>query len=186
MTRYTDDVSAETRRRRLRTKTRVVAKAQDDYVRELERFHKKPIGEWDWEELARGKPRDPRTGGFVGGSRPEWITPAVQAEARRRMKELTEEELMVSAETAIGVLNSLMRDTETDEFGKPIVAPSVKLDAAKYILNHVIGTPKARVKVEQTNPLIELMGGILVNPDNQPSHQVIDVEVVEESEDDDE
>lgn len=166
-------------RRRLREN---VDRLEEEIGKDIAVVYQKPIEEWDWEELSKGRPRD-KSGGF-SGRRPTWITPAVSAEAKRRMRQLTEEQLMAHAEEAIDVLRDLMTDNNEDDFGKPHVPASVKLDAAKYILNHVIGTPKARVEVQETNPLRDLMADVLVNPDGEPSHIIIEGEVVEDDDED--
>lgn len=144
--------------------------------------YQKPVEEWDWAELSRGRPRG--EDGTFAGNKPKWITPVIQAEARKRMRMLTEDQLMVHAESAINVLKELMADQEVDDFGKPTTPASVKLQAAQYILNHIIGTPKARVEIDTYNPLVELMGGVLVNPDGEPSHQIIEGTIVAEDEED--
>lgn len=166
-------------RRRLRDN---VDRLEQEIAKDIELVYQKPIDEWDWEELSHGRPRG--ANGKFQGDKPSWITPAIQAEARRRMRTLTEDQLMTHAFDAIDVLKELMSDTGVDDFGKPTTPASVKLQAAQYVLNHVIGTPKARVEVNDgTNPLAELMGGILVNPDGEPSHVVIEGTVVEDDDD---
>lgn len=144
--------------------------------------YQKPVEEWDWAELSRGRPRG--EDGTFAGNKPKWITPVIQAEARKRMRMLTEDQLMVHAESAINVLKELMGDQGVDDFGKPTTPAAVKLQAAQYILNHIIGTPKARVEIDTYNPLVELMGGVLVNPDGEPSHQIIEGTIVAEDEED--
>lgn len=166
-------------RRRLRND---IARLEENIMHDIELAYEKPVEEWDWEELSKGRPRG--KDGQFRGNKPKWITPAIQAEAKRRMRSLTEDELMTHAVDAINVLKDLMTDNEIDDFGKPTTPSSVKLDAAKYILNHVIGTPKARVEIESSNPLQELMGQVLVNPDGEPSHMVVMGEVVEDDDDD--
>lgn len=168
-------------RRRLRND---IEKLEDNIMTDIALAYQKPVEEWDWEELSRGRPRG--ADGKFYGNKPKWITPAITAEAQRRMRVMTEQELMTHGFEAIRVLKDIMGDLEVDDFGKPIVPASVKLDAAKYILNHVIGTPKARVEVESSNPLQDLMGQVLVNPDGNPSHMmVIEGSVVEDEADDD-
>lgn len=162
-------------RRRLRENTE---RLEDEVKKDIEVVYQKPIEEWDWEELSHGRPRG--VDGKFTGRKPAWITPAVQAEARRRMRTLTEDQLMMHATSAIDVLKELMAESSVDDFGKPIVPASVRLDAAKYILNHVIGTPKARVEVQETNPLRDLMADVLVNPDGEASHMIIEGEIMED------
>ncbi|MGD9729504.1 MAG: hypothetical protein AB7V39_24440 [Nitrospiraceae bacterium] len=148
---------------------------------DIELVYKKPLEEWDWEELSKGYPRD--VDGAFPRRKPDWITPAIRAEAQRRMRNMSEHELMTYAQAAIATLAELMTEQGVDDFGKPLVPATVRADAAKYILNHVIGTPKARVEVSEHNPLIDLMAGVLVNPDGLPSHTIVEGEVVEDSDD---
>ena len=59
---------------------------------------------------------------------------------------------------------------------------SVRVDVGKYLVDQVMGKAKVSVDIHEDNSLIDLMGGILINPDGMPSHHVvIDGEVVEES-----
>lgn len=146
----------------------------------------KPIEEWDWEELSMGRARyngqsiAPRTSSKAG------ILPKViNVEAQRRMRALTEHELMTLGGEAVKVLFELMTNNETNDWGQPVVSANVKLQASQYILNHIVGTPKQRHEISGDNHLAELMGGVLVNPDGAPSHhvEIIDGEIVEEDED---
>lgn len=168
-------------RRRVRKAVAKMDEMEETLLEDIAIAYQKPLEEWDWEELSRCRPRAPD--GTFRGNKPKWITPAIAAEAKRRMRELTEEELMTHAIDAIGVLSTVMHDDREDDFGKPITPASVKVDAAKYILNHVIGTPKARVEVNTDNPIADLMADVLVNPDGNPSHIVIEGEVVEDEDD---
>lgn len=167
-------------RRRLRTNA---DRLEEAISRDIELVYEKPVKEWDWDELSHGRPRG--KDGTFAGLKPMWITPAITAEAKRRMRSMTEEQLMVHADAAIKVLNTLMTDSDVDDFGKPTTPAAVKLQAAQYVLNHIIGTPKARVEIDTHNPLAELMGGILVNPDGEPSHMIVEGTVVDQEEADD-
>lgn len=167
-------------RRRLRTNT---DRLEEAIARDIELVYQKPVSEWDWEELSHGRPKG--SDGTFSGPRPTWITSSVQAEAKRRMRVMTEDQIMVHADAAIKVLNELMTDNDVDDFGKPTTPSAVKLQAAQYVLNHIIGTPKARVEIDTHNPLAELMGGILVNPDGEPSHMIVEGTVVDQEEADD-
>lgn len=164
------EVSTRTRqvRNRLRKQTE---KLEEKVQRDIALIYK-PVDEWDWEELSKGRPRG--EDGKFSGRPPTWITPAIQAEAQRRMRAFTEAELMTHARDAIKVLTDLMKNDEIDDFGKSVVPAAVKYQSATYIVNHVIGLPKARHEISTHNPLEELMGGILVNPDGEPSHQIIE------------
>jgi hypothetical protein len=166
-------------KKKLRDRARVEARRKARELEELvESTYHKPVEDWDWEELSMGMPRD--EDGKFPVKKPPWVTAAVQTEVQRRMKTLSEKQLMTHAMQAIECLSELMTNNDFDDFGKPVVPASVKADAAKYVLNQVIGTPKARVEVSEGSPIMELMGGILVNPDGLPAHPVIDGEVVDD------
>lgn len=170
-------------RRRLRQKSE---RLTNEILRDIEIVYQKPVAEWDWEELSKGRPRE-EDGTFGRGGKPGWITPAITAEVQRRMREMTEQELMTHAFDAIRSLKDLLGNEEVDEMGKPIVSASVKLQAATYIINQTIGSPKAKVEFSgQTDPLANFMADVLVNPDGTPSHNmVIEGSVIENEEDDD-
>lgn len=150
---------------------------------DIELVFEKPIDQWDWEELSHGRPRNKN--GTFQGNKPKWITPAITAEAKRRMRTLTEDELMTHARDAITVLVGMMTNDEVDDFGKPHVPASVKAQCSQYIINQAIGTPTAKVEVTSASPLELLMADVLVNPDGQPSHQIIEGSVVEDETEDD-
>lgn len=158
------------------------AVAQADVGREIEILYRKPIEEWDDEELARGRPRD-KNGGFLG-KRPSWLTPALQSERQRRLRQLMADELGTFAADALRTIHSVMTDDRRDEFGKPLVSASVRLDAGKYLVDQFMGKATTTVDVHNGNTLAELMTGILVNADGEPSHQIIEGTVVEDLADD--
>lgn len=148
---------------------------------EIAIVYEKPIEEWDDQELARGRPRD-KDGGFKG-RRPTWLTPALQAERQRRLRQLLSDELATFAADALRTIHSVMTDKRMDESGKPVVPPAVKLDAGKYLVDQFMGKATTTIDVQSDNALYELMGGILVNRDGSPAHpdyQVIEGTTVED------
>lgn len=143
----------------------------------------KPIDEWDMEELARGRPRN-KSGNFQGPA-PTWLTPVIIKEAKDRLRVLTRDEIAVFANDATRVMHKLMTSEELDYDGKPIVSASVRLDAAKYLLDQTIGKATNQVEITGNVQLEHLMASVLVNPDGREAHPVIDGEVMEHDEDDD-
>lgn len=177
------DDRAERKNARRRARRSV---AQTDVGREIEILYSKPIEQWDDEELTRGRPRD-KNGGFRG-ARPSWLTPALQTERQRRLRQLMADDLGTFAADALRTIHSVMTDKRTDDFGKPVVPASVQLDAGKYLVDQFMGKAAATIDVNQMSPLESLLADILVNPDGQPSHQIVEGEVVEDlsdGEDDD-
>jgi hypothetical protein len=144
----------------------------------------KPIEEWDFEELARGRPRN-ADGKFLTGRKPEWLTPVLQAEIERRLKTITREQLSVHVGAAIKVMHDLMSSTDTDEDGRPLVPASVKLDAAKFIVEQVIGKAKVHVDVDTGDKLTAMLARALVNPDGSSYEpKMIEGAAVDEEDDD--
>ena len=138
----------------------------------------KPLEEWDDEELTRGRPRD-KNGNF-GGHRPSWLTPALQAERQRRLRQLMADELGTFAADALRTIHSVMMDDSRDETGKPNVPASVRVDAGKYLVDQFMGKATATVDVHAGNQLAELLADVMVNPDGEPSHQIVNGEVVDD------
>lgn len=162
-------------RARIRRRSEVVAE-------DIEMLYSKPVEEWDLEELARGRPRHP-TGGFRG-PRPKWITSTVLAEAQRRLKERAFEGLSVNVDSAVKVMAELMSNQDTNEFGDYMVPAKVKLDAATFIVEQVLGKAKQSVELGANDSMRNMLATVMVNPDGNPSHQVIEGMIVEDGEED--
>ena len=120
--------------------------------------YNKPVEEWDWEELAKGRPRNAQ--GKFQGAPPKWITPHLLREARRRLVEGVYGELGVQSKYALETLNRLLTDGEVDD--------KVALDAAKFVINHIIGNPKAIVSIDASDEVKQFLAPLelrLCGPD---------------------
>lgn len=157
---------------------------QQDINLYIEHVYKKPIEEWDLEELGRGRPRD-KNGSFTGAA-PKWITATVAQEAKRRLLTETFGELAGHAQTAVKVIVNLMTSTEVDEKGKPIVDPRTQLAAATFILEHILGKPKAVVDIGGEDFVRSALASAIILDDGMPQgHLVIEGEYEEVDDDDD-
>lgn len=157
----------------------------ENMERDLKMLYRKPVEEWDMEELARGRPKNEQ--GKFAGPRPRWISPLILKQAQDRLRALTREELNVYAADAVRVMHELMTNADTDFDGKPLVSPSVRLQAATYVMDQVIGKPTTPVEVTGNVVLESLMARVLVNDSsNTHAHPIIDGEIVEDDDDDDE
>ena len=149
----------------------------------------KPIEEWDHEELARGRPRA-KDGSFKGAT-PKFIDRAVHEQIVRKFESVVKAEMNGHTVAALELIGNLLDDDERDERGKPIVGANTKLDAAKFLIEHVIGKPKQRVETDISVKLQGLLGTVMVNPNNTapsgftPTQGFIEAKVWE-TEDDDE
>lgn len=123
----------------------------------------KPIEEWDHEELARGRPRS-ADGSFRGKS-PAWVDRAVHEEVVKKFETIVREGMNAHTLRALTVLEQILESDEHDLKGKPLVPASTKLDAAKFLIEHILGKPKQRMETDISVKLQGLLGVAMVNPD---------------------
>lgn len=129
---------------------------------EMEVIFKKPIDEWDLEELARGRPRD-INGGFRG-PKPKWLTREVHERSMERFKAAIKSDMNATTVDALTALRGVISNEEYDDKGKPIVPPSVKVDAAKFLLEHVVGKPKQQLEADVSVQLQSILAVVMANP----------------------
>lgn len=181
-----------TSRKQLRSRAR--RKKQGFDTPEYKRLYK-PVEEWDAEELARGRPRN-RDGGFRGRS-PHWITRELHEEAMTRFRQVIRDGMNSRTNSALEVIQMILDDNERDENNKPIISASTKLDAAKFLVEHVLGKPKQHIETDISVRLQGLLATSVVNGTGLPAplgakeltsprDGAIDVEGWEEGEEDDE
>lgn len=157
--------ATSTNPKQLRARARRKQIAADEAIALLH----KPIEEWDDEELARGRPK--AKDGTFKGKAPQWINRKVHEEAIRRFQEAVRKDMNVHTIAALRKLGDLLESVETDANGKPIVPPSVQADIAKFLIEHVVGKPTARVEQDISVKLQAVLGAAIVNP--TPSGGVI-------------
>lgn len=133
----------------------------------------KPVEEWTLEELAYGKPRN--ANGKFDGAKPKWMTHAISEEVQRRMRNETLAQFRPQAAHAVRVLAEFLTDDEN---------PRLKFDAAKLILEYVIGKPDVKVDVTGNVTLQAMLADALVLEDGSDAHPVIDGQFVEVEDDD--
>lgn len=146
----------------------------DDAKADVELYYQKPIEEWDFEELQRGRPR--ASDGRFYGNKPKWLTPVLMAEAQARLKTMTAQQLGMYAGDAIEVMAELMNESRV---------PMVRFQAAKYILDQIIGLPTQRVEAKAQIEFESLLADVMVNPDGSSDGIVIDLEEGDWEEEDD-
>ena len=156
-------------RSRLRKADRAFADARAD----VELYYQKPIEEWDFEELQRGKPRA-SDGNFYGGT-PKWLTPVLMAEAQSRLRTISAQQMGMYAGDAIRVMAELMETSRV---------PMVRFQAAKYILDQIIGLPTQRVETKAQIEFESLLADVMVNADGSSDGMVVDLAESEWAEED--
>jgi hypothetical protein len=135
----------------------------------------KPVSEWTWEELQHGRPRHPTAG--WRGPRPKWITPVIQAEIARRLREESIAEIVMYAGAAVKVLAEFL--TNSDE-------PNLRFKAAQLILEYAAGRPEVNMVVQGNVKLEGILAEALVLDDGSDAHPVIDGAIVEIDDDSEE
>lgn len=161
----------------IRTRLRRKADSlEEDYelLQEVTMAKFKPIEEWTLEELANGKPRN-ENGNFQG-PKPRWLTPLIREEVQRRLREETLLQFNVEAGHAVKVLAAFLSDDEE---------PRLRFDAARLILEYVIGKPEQKVNLNASVQLQSMLASALVLPDGADAHPIIDGQFAEEPEKDD-
>ena len=122
----------------------------------------KPLDEWDAEELARGRPRA-KDGSFKGKA-PAFIDRALHEQIINRFTEVVKLEMQGHTVKALKILEKILDDDSEDEKGRPNVPPSTKLDATKFLIEHVLGKPKQRVEQDISVKLQGILATAMVNP----------------------
>jgi hypothetical protein len=141
---------------------RKMARSERMSDQEFEYLYKKPVEEWDLEELAHGRPRN--SNGKFSGPKPKWINAAVYEEAMEKYTMAIKSGMNVTTVDALTVIGELLKNEDLDDKGKPIVPPGTKLDAAKFLIEHVIGKPKQRIESDVSVKLQGILGAVMVNP----------------------
>jgi hypothetical protein len=184
MTRAKDEDRLSKDPRQIRNRLR---RREGKLGRDLELYVKhggmKPLDEWDLEELSRGRPRD--RNGQWGGRGPGWVTPAVVKEAKRRLLDHAFGSLAGHADLAIKTIADLLKSKAVDDNGKPIVDSRTRLEAAKFVIEHIIGKPKATVEIGADDAVRQALARALVLDDGEDAHPVINGQFTEDEEDDD-
>lgn len=166
---------------RLRRAAKGDKKRDGRMERDIEMLYRKPIEEWDMEELSHGRPRN--VAGTFAGRPPSWITPTIQKEAKKRLLDETLGSLAGHIGKAVKAIGELIESEEVDENGKPIVDARTKLAAATFTIEHFLGKPKAIIEVQADDFTKQAIASAIVLDDGLPEdHFVLEGEFTEPDE----
>lgn len=132
---------------------------------EKQAYYRKPLADWDEEELARGRPRNSQ--GNFKGPKPAWVTAEMHEEAMDRFKSTIRMGMRVASVDAIKFMQNILTDDETDNRGRPLVPASTKLQAAQFLVEHLVGKPTQRTESEVSVKLQGMLAGVMVNPEEE-------------------
>lgn len=124
----------------------------------------KPVSDWDEEELARGRPR--AKDGTFRGPAPGWVSRAIHEEAIARFRGVVESEMRQEVLVALKTVHTILKNEDIDEKGRPVISPSTKLEAAKFLLEHTVGKPTQRVETDISVRLQGLLAVATAGPIN--------------------
>jgi len=149
-------------RSRRRKAERQLAKAQMS-PKEYYSMYGKPVEDWDLEELARGRPRN-KAGGFSGVQKPKWVPQEIHEQAIATFGKVVKNRMNVTAIDALESISAILANTDVDDNNKPLVSASTKLDASKFLLEHVVGKPTQHVEQDVSVKLQGILGVVMGNP----------------------
>lgn len=129
----------------------------------------KPVDEWDLEELAAGRPRD-RNGQFRG-PKPQWVTREVYERAMERFQSAIKQEMNKLSPDAVKTVQYLLQNEELDARGRPIVGAPVKLQAAQFLIEHLVGKPKQTIEQDISVKLQGILFEAMLNPQVRADEQ---------------
>ena len=131
-------------------------------AQEMEYMYRKPIEEWDLEELAHGRPRNSK--GSFSGPKPRWINAEIHEEAMERYTAAVKSDMNATTVDALDTIRHLLNNEEVDQRGRPVVPSSVKLEASKFLIEHVVGKPKQHLLSDVSIKLQGILGQVMANP----------------------
>lgn len=124
----------------------------------------KPVEEWDIEELAKGYPKN--SSGQFAGHPPNLM---MRTEMSERVEGLFKQHVRMgmrgSTVSALKVIQDILDNPDTDNRGRPLVSASAKLDAAKFLVEHLLGKPTQRVEESISVKLQGILAGVMVSPE---------------------
>lgn len=127
-------------------------------------LYDKPLEEWDIEELAQGRPKD-CNGQFRGRKPGKYLQREIMERSEGLFKSKVRTGMNVSTVSALQVMQQIIENEEYDVKGKPVVAASTKLDAAKFLIEHLLGKPKTTVENDIGSKLQGILAGVMVAPE---------------------
>jgi len=179
--------------RRMKRARKRFLESMDIGQAEKQAYYQKPLADWDPEELARGRPRNSK--GNFKGPKPTWITAEMHEETIDRFKSIIRTGMRVATVDAIEFMKTMIADNSVDNRGRPIVPASTKLQAAQFLVEHLVGKPTQRIESDVSVKLQAIMASVMVNPGDVatgnymaahlPGHTMELAQVVADEEEDD-
>jgi len=123
----------------------------------------KPLNEWDLEELKRGYPRNGK-GNFARLPPSAMMRAEMKEKIREELTRRVRHSLDVLAVDSLRTIEGILGDNEIDGRGRPIVPASVKMKAAEFALDHMLGKATQRTESDISVKLSAILGEVMVAP----------------------
>jgi len=163
--RFTGDTPVLMTPRQIRSRARRKARAGERLTdEEFLALYDRPLEEWDLEELAKGRPRDIH-GNFTGRAPGKYLQQEIRERSAELFKQKVRGSMNESTISALTLMNQILENDDVDFKGKPVVAAGTKLDAAKFLIEHLLGKPKATVETDISVKLSRILAGVMVSPE---------------------
>lgn len=165
---YTGDAPVLMTPRQIRSRARRKAAAGERLTdEEFVALYDKPLEEWDIEELAAGRPKDVN-GQFRGRAPGKYLQREIAERAENLFKTKVRTGMNGLTVSALEVMQAIIDNDDYDVRGKPVVAASTKLDASKFLIEHLLGKPKQHVENDIGARLSTILAGVMVAPEVAP------------------
>lgn len=122
----------------------------------------KPIEEWDDEELAEGAPRE--LWGTSTAAKLSFMPRQLHEEVIGKYQEVVKGKMREMTLPALRTLTAIMESKAVDRRGRPVVSAAVKVDVAKFLLEHVVGKPTQKVEGELSVRLQGVLAHVMAVP----------------------
>lgn len=153
-------------RARARRKYQRLARQQERIVESDEfEWMFKPVEEWSLKELSLGRPLPP-DGSIPPGPKPKWVDMEVHEKSMELFVRAIKTSMNAHSIDALSALGNIINNNEVDHRGRPMVPYSTKLDATKFLLEHIVGKPTQHVTQDISVKLQGLLGAVMVNPND--------------------
>lgn len=124
----------------------------------------KPVEEWDIEELAKGYPKN-SAGQFPGRPPSQLMRTEMSERVEALFKQHVRMSMRGSTVSALKVIQDILDNSDTDNRGKALVSAGAKLEASKFLIEHLLGKPTQRVEEDISVKLSGILAGVMVSPE---------------------
>ncbi len=133
----------------------------------------KPVEQWTMEELSRGYPRT-LDGKWPSQPPSQLMRGAIREKIEERFRTVIRQDMSGLTVEAITQIRHILKNDDVDGRGRPAVPASVKMKAAEFLIDHLVGKPKQVVETDISVKLAGILGDVMIAPEAQlTTHGVV-------------